>query len=359
MRLPKNHTRVSLFIFGIMVVAAVFATVLDAVTSKTFAAEEGGEHRLIEPHFVTIHDQGKKLTVKTDAVTVIEALTRAGYKVSDTDIVEPERNTLINIDNYHINIYRSRPVLIVDGKVKKHIMTASYDPQTIAESAGFTIYDGDDISLATNESFLEAGITTTYKITRKGGESMTVEESIPFTERTEEDTSMDPGETKVIQEGETGRKVLSYAIKFQEGKEVSRELVSEEIVKAPVEKVTKVGSKKAAAATIPPEWETCAGYARAAGVSEADLSDALTLIYHESGCRTGATNQYSGAYGIPQALPGNKMASMGSDWETNPVTQIRWMADYVTKRYGGWSQALSFWWCTGTCNGISKSGHWY
>ncbi|MBQ3325873.1 G5 domain-containing protein [Candidatus Saccharibacteria bacterium] len=359
MRLPKNHTRVSLFIFGIVVVAAVFATLLNAVTSKTFATDDNSEHRLIEPHFVTIHDSGKKLTVKTDAVTVIEALTRAGYSISDTDIIEPERNTIINVDNFRINIYRSRPVMVIDGKIKKYLMTASYDPETIAESAGFTIYDGDDISIAGNEHFLETGISTTYKITRGGGEGMTVEESIPFTERTEEDASLEPGESKIIQEGENGRKVLHYAIQFQDGVEVSRELVSEEIVKLPVEKITKVGSKKAAAATIPPEWETCAGYARAAGVSEADLSDALTLIYHESGCRTGATNQYSGAYGIPQALPGNKMAEAGSDWETNPVTQIRWMANYVNKRYGGWSQALSFWWCTGTCNGINKSGHWY
>ena len=359
MRLPKNHTRVSLFIFGIVIVAAIFASVLQAVSNKTFATEDGGEHRLIEPHFVTIYDQGKKLTIKTDAVTVDEVLQRSGFKLSDTDIVEPERTTLINEENFHINIFRSRPVLIIDGKIKKHLMTASYDPRTIAESAGFSIYDGDEIDLVANENFLEAGATTTYKINRSGGEGATIEMDIPFTEKTEEDTSMEPGESKVVQEGENGRKVLRYAVQFKDGVEVSRELISEEITKAPVEKITKVGSKKAAAANIPPEWETCAGYARAAGVSEADISDALTLIYHESGCRTGATNQYSGAYGIPQALPGSKMAEAGSDWETNPVTQIRWMIGYVTKRYGGWSQALAFWWCTGTCNGVNKSGHWY
>ncbi len=359
MRLPKNHTRVSLFVFGIVIVAAIFASVLRAITNDTFAAEEATEHRLVEPHFVTIYDQGKKLTIKTDAVTVNEVLQRSGYKVSDTDIVEPEGNTLIMEDNFHINIYRSRPVVIIDGKTKKYLMTASYDPRTIAESAGFSLYDGDEINLASNENFLEAGASTTYKIIRSGGEGVSVEEDIPFTEKTEEDSSMEPGKSEVIQEGENGRRVLRYKVQFQDGIEVSRELISEEMIKQPVEKITKVGSKKAAATNIPPEWETCASYARAAGVSEADLSDALSLIYHESGCRTGATNQYSGAYGIPQALPGTKMAEMGNDWETNPVTQIRWMAKYVTSRYGGWSQALSFWWCTGVCNGINKSGHWY
>ena len=102
-----------------------------------------------------------------------------------------------------------------------------------------------------------------------------------------------------------------------------------------------VGAKK----SIPPEWETCASWARQAGVSEADLSAALDLIYHESGCRVDAANP-SGAYGIPQALPGSKMAAAGADWETNPVTQIRWMSGYVS-RYGGWQEAINFWYAHG------------
>lgn len=53
---------------------------------------------------------------------------------------------------------------------------------------------------------------------------------------------------------------------------------------------------------------------------------------------------YSGsdAYGLPQALPGDKMASAGADWRTNPLTQIRWMWGYVNGRYGGPCQALAF-----------------
>jgi murein DD-endopeptidase MepM/ murein hydrolase activator NlpD len=47
-----------------------------------------------------------------------------------------------------------------------------------------------------------------------------------------------------------------------------------------------------------------------------------------------AQNPSSGAYGIPQALPGTKMASAGSDWRTNPVTQIEWGLDYIADRYG-------------------------
>lgn len=49
----------------------------------------------------------------------------------------------------------------------------------------------------------------------------------------------------------------------------------------------------------------------------------------------------SGAYGLPQALPGHKMASAGADWQTNPVTQIRWARSYVNARYGGSCNALA------------------
>jgi hypothetical protein len=61
----------------------------------------------------------------------------------------------------------------------------------------------------------------------------------------------------------------------------------------------------------------------------------------ESGWSTSASNGGSGAYGIPQALPGNKMAKYGSDWQTNPVTQIKWGLQYIKERYstpcGAWA----------------------
>ena len=54
----------------------------------------------------------------------------------------------------------------------------------------------------------------------------------------------------------------------------------------------------------------------------------------ESGWNVYADNPSSSAYGIPQALPGSKMASAGADWATNPVTQIRWGLGYIQDRYG-------------------------
>lgn len=81
----------------------------------------------------------------------------------------------------------------------------------------------------------------------------------------------------------------------------------------------------------------------------ADQFSCLTLLWNrESGWRVNATNTSSGAYGIPQALPGNKMASAGSDWETNPATQIKWGLKYITDRYstpcGAWAHSEAAGW---------------
>jgi hypothetical protein len=59
-----------------------------------------------------------------------------------------------------------------------------------------------------------------------------------------------------------------------------------------------------------------------------------SLWVKESGWNYRATNPSSGAYGIPQSLPATKMASAGSDWRTNPTTQIRWGLNYIRDRYG-------------------------
>jgi len=73
----------------------------------------------------------------------------------------------------------------------------------------------------------------------------------------------------------------------------------------------------------------------------------VSLWNKESGWRVNAANP-SGAYGIPQALPGSKMASAGADWQTNPATQIAWGLGYIAGRYsnpcGAWGHSQSTGW---------------
>ena len=73
------------------------------------------------------------------------------------------------------------------------------------------------------------------------------------------------------------------------------------------------------------------------------------IINRESGFNHYATNTSSGAYGLPQSLPGSKMASAGADWQTNPYTQLKWMYGYMTSRYGSIAGAYNFW----------QANHWY
>lgn len=78
------------------------------------------------------------------------------------------------------------------------------------------------------------------------------------------------------------------------------------------------------------------------GFSTSQWSCLLDLWSRESGWRYNATNATSGAYGIPQALPGSKMASAGADWLTDPTTQIKWGLGYIQSRYGTPCSAWDF-----------------
>ncbi|MEU1162979.1 transglycosylase SLT domain-containing protein [Streptomyces sp. NPDC005921] len=73
------------------------------------------------------------------------------------------------------------------------------------------------------------------------------------------------------------------------------------------------------------------------------------IVDHESSWNYRAVNASSGAYGLFQALPGSKMSSVGSDWQTNPATQIKWGLNYMNSRYGSPCEAWTFW----------QANHWY
>ncbi|GAA1129374.1 transglycosylase SLT domain-containing protein [Kribbella jejuensis] len=85
------------------------------------------------------------------------------------------------------------------------------------------------------------------------------------------------------------------------------------------------------------------------GWSQGQFSCLEKLWNKESRWRVSAANPTSSAYGIPQALPGNRMAAYGSDWRTNPVTQIKWGLDYIEATYGS---PCSAW-------GHSQAKGWY
>ena len=86
----------------------------------------------------------------------------------------------------------------------------------------------------------------------------------------------------------------------------------------------------------------------ARGWDDAQYSCLVSLWDRESHWNVSAHNAKSGAHGIPQALPGSKMASVGADWETNPATQITWGLGYIAGRYtnpcGAWASSEAKGW---------------
>ena len=88
-------------------------------------------------------------------------------------------------------------------------------------------------------------------------------------------------------------------------------------------------------------WAKALMASRFGWTSPAQFQCLVTLWNRESHWNYKAHNGGSGAHGIPQALPGSKMRSAGSDWRTNPVTQILWGLGYVERRYSTPCGALS------------------
>ncbi|WP_406362544.1 transglycosylase SLT domain-containing protein [Streptomyces sp. NBC_01579] len=110
----------------------------------------------------------------------------------------------------------------------------------------------------------------------------------------------------------------------------------------PVKRVSRQAPARRAAPRLAATVSGAKTHARSK-LSTAQYQCLDNLIRRESGWNHRAANPSSGAYGLVQALPGPKMASAGSDWRTNPVTQIKWGLKYIKQRYGTPCGAWNFW----------------
>jgi len=151
-----------------------------------------------------------------------------------------------------------------------------------------------------------------------------------------------------------GRATQVWNVTLADGVEDSRELVSETILKKPKTQVEEIGANTCPTVNAPPpvpgsNQDIARQLLESFGFSEDQFGCLVNLWQRESGWRVNAQNPRSGAYGIPQALPGSKMASAGSDWRTNPATQIKWGLGYIKGRYGTPCGAWAFF----------KSHGWY
>jgi hypothetical protein len=175
------------------------------------------------------------------------------------------------------------------------------------------------------------------------------EQTVPFESVETVDPGAKVGARQVVQTGVDGIQLVHYTVTFVNGVEVERQPGVTVMLQSPIQEIIAVGSL-----VIPQTTPAEQGSNRALGEQMArDLygwngDEWLcldNLWSRESGWRHTAHNTSSGAYGIPQALPGDKMATFGADWRTNPETQIKWGLSYISGRYvtpcGAWSHFLN------------------
>ena len=352
----------------------------------------------VNKRVVTIYADGEQRTISTTATEVGEVLAKAGVPVHEHDLVEPALDTQILGNVFSINVFRARPVTIVDGDQRKVVMSPYQSPRLIAESAGVKVYpeDGfkvsriDDITtmnLVGQELRLKRAVPLTINlygemvkirtqnrtveevlaekgIKPKKGDVISPElsdrvtkhdlisvvkvgtkvqkkkEKVQFETETIQDSNMLLGTRTVRQAGKPGRKLVTYEVKLHNGKPVKKRVLHTVIISRPVKEVVVVGTKNAN-----PDSNTAIGQQLAArrGWTGSQWTCLYDLWMHESGWNHLASNGSSGAYGIPQALPGSKMGSVASDWMTNPATQITWGLNYIQGRYGTPCGAFGHW----------------
>lgn len=359
-----------------------------------FVFSGGNEVIASDSHLVVLTHDKKQETLPTRAKTVGEFLDRVSVKINEGDVVEPSRETEIADQKFRINVYRARPVTVVDEGKKTFAFSAATTARSVASQAGVEVYPEDKIESQMETDFLRDGaigekvvieratpaninlygtlvpvrthaetvgdllkekkielakddtvqpavetkITaqTQIFVVRNGSQVSTVEEAIPMETQTIEDPSLSFGTTAVRQKGSPGKRLVTYQLDLQNGKEISRKVIQSVVAQEPVKQIVVRGKT----VYIPADKEAVMA---AAGIARSDYPYVNYIVSRESGWNAAARNSSSGAFGLCQALPGTKMASAGSDWASNPVTQLRWCDGYAKGRYGSWSAAYNFW----------------
>ena len=378
------------FSFGIIGVLLTFI-----FFASSFVVANGQTLQPNDRYIVSLYVDGQEQIIPTRAKTVGELLEKSDIKLAPEDLVEPAVQTPIESDNLNVNVYKARPVTILDEGKQSTVLTPHQGAKMITEKAGLTVYPEDTITMQkadtiddekiigekieidratpvsvslygvpavtyrTNSTTVadllkeknitpEEGATVTpdpstalspnmpIYISKYGKQVVNTTEQIGFETQTTPDPNQTAGQVIVTKAGKNGVKQVVYEVETKDGKEISRTKIQETVTEQPVNQEQTKGTKAAAAVTGDKlEWM------RAAGISEADFSAVDFVIGHESGWRPGALNA-GGCAGLGQACPGSKLAAVCPSWQTDPVCQLKFFSGYAG-RYGGWQGALNAW----------------
>lgn len=354
-----------------------------------------------DSHVVDLYVDGQSTTVPTRASTVGDFLNRANVAVYQYDLIEPSLDTPITADNFRIQVFRAKPVTIIDGASQQHIMSPYSGAKLIAEKAGYTIYPQDTLTLTTASNFVQGGIVgetltivpaitvnvslygapaVTYRtqaktvgqflnennitlpagatltptadtaitanmpiyISKYGETVVTTEAPVAFPIDTTLDPNLPMGQITVTIPGIPGKQQIVYQVELKNGQEISRKVIQDVVTVQPQAQTQTKGTKPLDMTVEKSAWMS------AAGIAPGDYYYADYVIGHESGWRTGAVNA-AGCYGLGQACPGGKLANACPNWQSDPVCQLEFFTNYANSRYGSWYQAYLAW---------SRQGWW-
>ena len=293
-------------------------------------AEEYTGHNV----FAVNLDNTNKIEIKTKKGTVREVLIANDIPFSADDRVEPGLDTRVN-GGETINIYKAREITIVDGNTTTVRKTTYKKVEDILKELNITLGEKDEVTPGLKS---EVATVDTIKIARTGKTTETKKEVIKFETKEEKDDSkfVDEKVTKV--EGKNGEKEVTYNVVRENGKEISREVVSEKVLKEATAKVVVVGTKQrpaeqkassqatsssqsySAQSTPAQSYSAAGGSVRLSNGNTAGATGAAAaqemarrtgvpastwehIIARESNGQVGARNA-SGASGLFQTMPG-------------------------------------------------------
>ncbi len=221
--------------------------------------------------------------------SVAEVLAEQGIRVGGYDKMSVAENTKLR-DDMVIQIDRAYRVSVVEkGFIKTHIVTARTAGAVLNE-AGYDVKETDKITPGYNEKVSAGEKITLIRCQEK---MIEVVEEIPYESKTKDNAALASGRKKVVQKGKPGEMTVSYKVYFEDGVEVSREKVSEEVITPAIEQITEVGTQKA----VTPNVVASAGVktSRSGNLSYSKVLSIQATAYDASSC--GKSPSHPG-YGI-------------------------------------------------------------
>lgn len=329
-----------------------------ARTVGDLLANEGikvGERDLVIPsvdqpvptHVVVRHAQ--QVTIEVDGARQVRWTTAnsVGEMIDDLGLradarASAARSAPLGRDTLLVSTVKTVHV-VVDGQT----IDAVTDGGTVRDALmdlGVVLGEADRVSVPLGATAVP-GLVVVVVRAQAAGDTST--EAVPYETREVDDNTLAKGDRRVVSRGKAGVRTITYRVDLVNGAVVKRTPITSTITTPPVDEVVHIGTlnvPKAPPVSPGSAQAIAKDMVAARGWDDQQFSCLVQLWNHESGWRVNAKNPSSGAYGIPQALPGSKMATVADDWQTNPVTQITWGLNYIASRYttpcGAWSHFL-------------------